>query len=302
MRPRGHPPALSASAWPPRFPPRPAASRSKVSSPSPRWCSTAPPTSGEVPRSICEVVTQPAQFSFVRDEQLPGHRQRRRRLAQGGCHRAHRGRESGEHAFLRRALVPRRLRGAELGAPPRPCDADRRPYLLPSQLGPGRCCEGRCGRRSPRVHKMAPWAAEQASIPAPGPSPDVADRQAPAALPVLGAASDARKGLTGRGDAGCGHLGRPPDRLRDFLMALRTLPSRLLGVRRRGSAQTASRRWIGTRRRDGGWADGPLLASGRRTRPDSGCRSLRPICRAGHAEARDRVPCHPRSSRDAADD
>ena len=114
--------------------------------------------SGEYPSSICEVVTAAGAILFRPRRPLPADRQRQRRLAQGGCRCAHRGREPGEQAFLRRALVPRRLRGAGLGAPPRSRDADRRPYLLPSRLGPQQRDSAGSGRqgRVPMPHQPKP--------------------------------------------------------------------------------------------------------------------------------------------------
>ena len=65
------PPTMaSRTAWPTPSISRRAASRSRASWRSPRWCSIAP-SPAAIRGTICQVVTQPWQFSFVRRGHIP---------------------------------------------------------------------------------------------------------------------------------------------------------------------------------------------------------------------------------------
>ena len=127
--------------------------------------------SGEYPSSICEVVTQPAQFSFVRDGRFPD---------------IDRGSDGWRKAVAVAHVAAEHLAGT-LSSDVLWYHAD---YVAPSW-----------GRRLERVTQIGAhifyrrgWPGDLRA------SPHVANRQAPAALPVLGAASDARQGLAGRSD------------------------------------------------------------------------------------------------------
>ena len=92
--------------------------------------------SGRYPRTVCQVVTQPWQFSFVRRGHIPAADRELRILAPRRRHRPHRRSRRPPPAAAQRALVPCRLCPPELGPPPRPQHQDRPPHLL--QLG-GEC-------------------------------------------------------------------------------------------------------------------------------------------------------------------
>ena len=98
-------------------------------------------------------------------------------------------------------------------------------------------------------------------------------------------------------------LDHAPDRLTDFLMAVRTLPSRLLGrdAPPRGTLRFTPLDWDGKSETVAGligrfWQlDGGLI-------PISDADTFARFAQSGSAEVRHCLLRHPRSSRDAADD